>query len=356
MAAAELARRVGVTRQTIHAIEAGSYVPHTLVALKLARELEVSVEELFSLEADTPPAPKPLHAEMLSTSPPVKGQPVRICAIGDRILSVPVNPSPYFLHEADGVILKTGRASGKADLAVYSPGQPVGSRLLVAGCDPAIGLVAGILAQSSGVDIVPAPAASRLALRWLIEGKIHVAGTHLRDAETGEFNVPVVRREYPDQDLAIVTFARWEEGFVVAAGNPQNIRKVADLARKGIRFVNRETGSGSRALLDKLLAQDGIPSTRLTGYKRVAHGHLAAAYEVSAGQSDCCIATHSAARAFGLSFVPLQQERYDFVIRRSAMELPPVQGLLDVLQKSSLRRKLEVVAGYDTRQTGALLV
>jgi len=126
-------------------------------------------------------------------------------------------------------------------------------------------------------------------------------------------------------------------------------------ARRGVRLVNREAGSGSRALLDNLLAEAGVPHTKLAGYQRVAYGHLAAAYAVCSYEADCCIATRSAAQTFGLHFVPIQSERYDFVMRGKSLELPAVQSFLDVLQRASLRRKLEVLAGYDTAQTGVVL-
>jgi len=353
--AADLARRVGVSRQTIYAIEAGSYVPNTEVALKLARELEVSVEELFSLETGHQHDPKPLHGVVLSATAPARGQPVRVCKLGNWLVSIPVNASPYLLPEADGIISKLGRSEGRAELVVCSQEDSFTKRIVLAGCDPAIGLLARMVEQLSGVEIVSAEASSRLALTWLKDGRIQIAGSHLKDPETGEFNLPLVRREFPGEDLAVVTFARWEEGFVTVPGNPKAIKQVADLARRNVRFVNREKGSGSRALLDSLLGQAGISSGKLAGYDRVAHGHLAAAYAVYADQADCCIATRAAAQGFGLDFLPVQSERYDFVMRRETLELPPVQSFLDVLQKATLRRKLQVLAGYDTTQTGVVL-
>lgn len=354
--ASDLARRVGVSRQTIYAIEAGTYVPNTEVTLRLARELEVSVEDLFSLDTEKPVTPEALVSEVLSPTAVFKGQAVRVCQVGSRLISIPVNASPYFLPEADGVVSKAGRARDKAELVVFSKDEQDRKKVILAGCDPAIGLVARMVERLSGVEIVSAAASSRLALTWLKEGKVHVAGTHLEDPETGEFNLPFIRREFPDEDFTVVTFARWEEGFVTAPGNPKKIRKAEDLAKKTVRFVNRETGSGSRALLDSLLAQSDVPAKRIAGYDHVAYGHLAAAYSVLASEADCCLATRAAAQTFGLDFVPLKSERYDFVMRRASLEMPAVQVFLDVLQRASLRRKLEVLAGYDTAQTGAVLV
>jgi molybdate-binding protein len=153
-----------------------------------------------------------------------------------------------------------------------------------------------------------------------------------------------------------VTFAIWEQGLVLEAENPKGIRSVADLARKNVSIVNREKGAGSRSLLDEKLREAGIPPSKVRGYDRVAYGHLAAALAVSMHEADCCIATRSAARAFGLSFVPLATERYDLVIRRQHARLPAVEAMLDLLNRAAIRSKLEILAGYDTSHTGEVLV
>lgn len=355
--ASDLARRVNVSRQTIYAIEAGTYVPNTEVALNLARELEVSVDELFSLQDGPPHGSESLAAEVLSAEAPVKGQPVRICQIGARWVSVPVSASPYYMPEADGIVKGAvrGKAS-RADLLVFAKEEASQKRLVLAGCDPATGLLAHMVEKISGVEVVCAGASSKLALTWLVEGKVHIAGSHLEDQKTGEFNLPFIRKQFPDEEFTVVTFARWEEGFVVAPGNPKSIQKAEDLARKNVRFANREPGSGSRALLDKLLEKAGVDAHKVQGYDRVAFGHLAAAYCVLTAEADVCLATRSAAQTFSLDFVPLHSERYDLVMRRRTADLPAVKAFLDVLQRATLRRKLEVLAGYDTSQTGAVVM
>ena len=138
-------------------------------------------------------------------------------------------------------------------MVVFAKEEAAHKRLVLAGCDPATSLLANMVERSSGVEVVSAAASSKLALAWLKEGKVHIAGSHLEDARTGEFNLPYVREEFPGDEMIVVTFARWEKGLVVASGNPQNIREPADPARKDVRIVNREPGLGSRALLDKLL-------------------------------------------------------------------------------------------------------
>ena len=353
--ASDLARRLAVSRQTIYAIEAGTYVPNTELALNLARELEVTVNELFALSAGLQKSPESVAAEVLSASAPAKGQPVRICQIGSRWVSVPVSATPYYMPEADGVIKRSNRTDGRADLVVFAKEEAAQKRLVLAGCDPATSLLSSMVERISGVEIVSAAASSKLALAWLKEGKAHIAGSHLEDPKTGEFNLPYIREVFPNEDILVVTFARWEEGLVVAPANPKSVRKPEDLARRGVRIVNRELGSGSRALLDKLLAKAGVAASKLQGYDHVAYGHLAAAYCVLSGEVDACIATRSAAQTFNLDFVPLHSARYDLVMRKRTADLPSVKAFLDVLQRASLRRKLEVLAGYDTSQTGTLV-
>lgn len=346
IAAADIAKRIGVTRQTIYAIEAGNYVPNTEVALKLAQVLEVAVEELFALDERREQGVSSMPAEFLGTSKAAKGQAVRLGQVGAKWVSVPVSASPYFLPEADGILTDRNR------VAVFPIDGGAKKRIVLAGCDPATSLLAHMVERGTGVEVVHAPASSELALRWLKEEKVHIAGSHLEDPKTAEFNLPFIRRGFGGEEIGVITFAEWEEGFVVARGNPKNIRTVGDLPRKNVWFMNRQSGSGSRLLIDKLLKGAGVTPRSVQGYSRVAAGHLAAAYAIVSGDADCCLATRSAARAFGLGFVPLHSERYDFVFRRSTLESPAVQTFMDVLQRSSLRRKLETLAGYDTSKTG----
>lgn len=354
--AAELARKAGVTRQTIYAIEAGTYVPNTEVTLQLARELEVTVEELFSLPGARHETISALTAEYLGQTAPGDGQAVRVSRVGTRWVSVPVDARPYHLPEADAVVAGAPVRSRKARLCLFSEEQTVRNQIVLAGCDPATSLLARMVERFSGVEIVHAPASSQLALNWLKEGKVHIAGSHLQDPESSEFNLPLIRRQFPNRDMSVITFARWEEGLVLGPGNPKHIRGIEDLGRKSVTLMNRERGSGSRALLDSLIRSAGLATRVVRGYGRVAFGHLAAAHAVLAGDADCCIATRSAAQTFGLDFIPLRSEQYDFVLHRVTLGLASVEALCDALQRATLRRKLETLAGYDTSQTGVIRV
>jgi molybdate-binding protein len=233
---------------------------------------------------------------------------------------------------------------------LHSPEEMTG-RILVAGCDPGMSLLERH-ARPAGLQLILAHRNSSQALALLKRGMVHVAGTHLRDPATGESNIAEIERVFPSHAVAVVSFAVWEEGIVVAKGNPKGIRGIEDLSRSGMRMVNRETGSGSRLLLDSHLKRLKINPNRVNGYADLAMGHLQAAWQVRAGVCDCCIATRGAALVSGLDFVPLTSERYDLAIRRSHLNLPGIQALLDVLNRSSFRRELVAIGGYDTASTG----
>jgi molybdate-binding protein/DNA-binding XRE family transcriptional regulator len=348
MAAAKLAGVVGVSRQTIYAIEDGSYLPNTALALRLARALEVRVEDLFALPPESGETEVHVTAELLSE----ESRFVRLCEVHGRIMAAPAAPVPVYLPLADGVVRSSAGRSASVSLAAR---PERGKQILLAGCDPALSLLTKTLAPS-GFEIVNAPASSRRALQWLKEGKVHAAGAHLRDRRTGEYNVPIVRRLFPGDAVRMITFAAWEEGLVFRSGNPKHIGSIADLARPDVRIVNREKGSGSRDLLDSGLAAAGVAPTSVQGYRDIAQGHLAAALSVATGAADCCVATRSAARCFGLDFHPLSTERFDLAIASASLQLPAVQTLLDTLNRSTLRKQLHTFAGYDTSETGKVLV
>lgn len=340
---ADLAAKVGVSRQTIHAIEAGNYLPNTEVTLKLARELRVAVEDLFSLPDERVEKPDVVTAEYLGQGTGQKGQAVRMGRVGGTWVSVPVDSRPYHLPEADAVVGSMGSGSPGARsrgsrIHLFSRQDAIGEKIVLAGCDPATNLLARMVETQSGVGVLHAPASSRLALDWLKAGKVHIAGSHLEDPGSAEFNLPFIRRRFRNRDMAVITFARWEEGFVVAPGNPREIRNVGDLGRRDVSLMNREQGSGSRGLLDGLIGKAGLAAASVRGYDDVAFGHLSAAHAVVTGQADCCVATRSAARAFDLDFVPLRSERYDFVLERNTLALPAVKVFFDVLQPSGSTR------------------
>jgi putative molybdopterin biosynthesis protein len=350
LAAAELAQRVGVSRQTIYAIEDGSFVPNTAVSLRLARALDVTVEQIFSIDEETS---KPVSATLLAGDQANNGQLVRLCRIGERLVAVPASFIPTYLPPSDGIVESKSGLTVSVKSTADVPQS--GNRLLLAGCDPALSLLNEML-SASGIEIVAVPCSSRTALQWLKQGQVHAAGSHLFDHATGDYNLPIIRRLFPQDAVKVVTFAVWEQGLVTRPGNPKRIRTIAEVGGKGVTIINREKGSGSRDLLDRGLREAGIDHKRVKGYESIAQGHLAAAFAVASGAADCCIATRSAARCFGLDFIPLAVERFDLSFTKASLELPAAKALLDLLNRSTFQNKLQAIAGYDTAHTGQLLV
>jgi putative molybdopterin biosynthesis protein len=355
LSAADLAARAGVIRQTIYAMEAGNYVPNTVVALRLARILEVRVEDLFSLPSESPARETEQVTLLPQPESPGAGEPVQLCRVGRRLVASAPSPLPWYLPTADATLREEPGRAGKATVELFHAEYDHSNRILVAGCDPAISVLARHL-ERAGVELIVAHRNSSQALKLLQQNSVHVAGTHLRDEASGESNLPAIHRIFGRKSVALISLAIWEEGIVVAQGNPKSIRSIDDFARPDVRIVNRETGAGSRMLLDQQLGRLGIAGQAVRGYDRVASGHLPAAWQVRTGEGDACIATRAAARAFGLAFIPLVSERYDLALRRQLLDHPPIQTLLDTLSRATFRRELEGVGGYDTTAAGRRLL
>lgn len=353
ISAAHLAEVIGVSRQTIHAMEAGRYVPNTVVALRLARALETTVEDLFRLPDDPVAEPPVQQVSLLPGNGAVlHGQPVQVGRVGKRLIASAPTPESWYLPVGDGIV-KTSAAE-KASVRLFAPEESLENRIIVAGCDPGISVLARH-ARAAGIDLILAHRNSSQSLQLLDDGCIHIAGSHLKDEDSGESNLPQIQRLFPAKSVAIVSFAWWEEGFVVSPGNPRNIRTIQDLARPGVTVVNREQGAGARLLLDHQLAAAKMDPKQIRGYGTDASGHLQAAWRVYAGEVDCCIATRSAAQRFGLGFVPLARERYDFILRRRDLELPAIQTLFDILNRAAFRKELAAL-GYETGVSGSRIL
>jgi molybdate-binding protein len=260
--------------------------------------------------------------------------------VDGKLVAVPWTPDVFAVPIADATAL--GDSSAGRVTAGLREGRTVDEgRLLIAGCDPAVSILASSLQRLAQVELIAVPSSSRKALQLLEDGLVHLAGTHLRNSAA---DIP--------PNCRVFTFAEWEEGLIVAKGNPLGVRGFGDL-QGAVRIINREVGSGSRALLDSGLAEAGLTGGGVAGYERIAPGHLSAAMAVARGDADCCIAPRIAANVFGLDFLPLLAERYELVIPEQRLDLPSVQALLDVLQRRSLRRELEALGGYDTAATGS---
>jgi putative molybdopterin biosynthesis protein len=196
---------------------------------------------------------------------------------------------------------------------------------------------------------------SLTALRMLGRGEAHAAGMHLWDPESGEYNLPYVRRELAGRRIVVVTLSQWQQGLIVARGNPKGIAGPADLARRDLTIVNREAGAGSRTTLDMWLRQAGITPHRVRGYQREVLSHVEVAAAVASGVADVGPGILAVARALGVDFLPLQDERYDLVIPLEFLNATPVQAVLDIAVSAPFQEELEALGGYDSSRTGTVV-
>lgn len=357
----ELAGRAGISRQAFAAVESGRATPSTAVALRLARALNTTVETLFSLADDLPPV---MEAELVGPTPGSgsneSDNPRRasLTPVGDRLLARPLTGTTsagdgsarYGLVAADGMILSGGGATSKVMVQPFDQGEIQMPCVSLLGCDPSVGILEAGLRQR-GVRLAWVEEASYQALGGLSRGEAHIAGCHLRDDATGRYNHPWAQRMLPF-GYTLIAFATWRQGLMVSAGNPKGITGIGHLDRPDVTIVNRPAGSGSRSLLDRLLASQGIPPESVRGYSRELRGHLEVAAAVASGLADTGIGVHAAASALGLDFLPLEEERYDLVIPDHFLDEPAVQILLDLLRMPSVHRKVETLAGYDVAGMG----
>ncbi|KQR15607.1 substrate-binding domain-containing protein [Deinococcus sp. Leaf326] len=355
----ELAAQVGISRQALHAVETGTYVPGTLTTFRLAQVLGCGVEDLFTLAAPEVGATLCGAAPGGALTGPVR---VQLAQVGTRTLAYPLSGEASLGQDADGLAHGAG-APGEVRVELLEGAARPGRTLVVTGCDPALGLLARQLGRGGGgpgtrpqeVRALWHPAVSLDALRALRRGEAHAAGIHLWEAGGGESNLPAVLRELPGMPAQLFTLWSWEQGLMVAPGNPHGISGVADLLRPGLRLVGRGPGAGSRVLLDAWLAGLGLGESeraRLPGYRDEAPTPLAAAARVALGAADLAPGPRSAAWAHGLDFVPVQRERFDLVVPGEHLDHPALAALLLGAAQPGFQAELRALGGYDPAHAG----
>lgn len=360
----QLADGALVTRQAVCAIEADQYLPTTAVALRFANVLGCHVEDIFSLKTTGDLIEGDWVWPGTAVSEIQPRTRVKVAKVENRFVIRPVAALGEILNytvPADGLIIgkaRSGARAAKSDRRVrvrlLRERQIVEREIAVAGCDPAINLASEYLHRHKDTStVVGWSMGSAAALDALKRKEVHMAGLHILDAKTGESNLPYLRRHLQGDDYIVVTFAAWEEGLIVRAGNPKQIRGVDDLVRSDVLLVNREEGAGARMLLDQRLAALGIKGTTLKGYGSFVSSHFEVARHVSEGQADTGIGVRSAAHIFGLDFIPLQQARYDLVLpQRYLAGHPGLSHLLDAIASRQFRTEVEALGGYDMTETG----
>lgn len=229
--------------------------------------------------------------------------------------------------------------------------------LMAAGSnDPAIEALQGLLlSEDTDCYLFSASTGSRGGLAALAAGRADLAFCHLLDPASEEYNVPFVQRELAAVPSAVVTLLHRELGLVVAPGNPKRIAGFGDLARRGVRFVNRQAGSGTRLLVDTRLAEAGVTPGRVAGYRREVRTHIEVGLEVLHGAADAGVAAASVARLLRLDFVPVARERFDMVLPKDIYFARPVRRLLEVVGGRRFREQVRKLGGYETEESGRVV-
>ncbi|HTW87104.1 MAG TPA: substrate-binding domain-containing protein [Candidatus Binataceae bacterium] len=346
----ELAIRAGISRQALNAVESGIYQPGVQVALKIAQQLGETVERLFGQQET-----QQLAAAWVDENvAPRCGSHVALARVAGRLVALNQPAVDFKLAPACGVLEQAGQ--GRVAVNPLRTQNEVDSTLLIAGCDPAVAILADWLRrQHSSVTILALTRSSRAALSALVKRQVHVAGVHLRDPKSGEYNRAPTLGMPGKRKVVLVNFARWELGIATAPGNPLGIRGCEDLSRADLKIANREVGAGARMALDEALAALNLDRRRVAGYKRELCGHLEVASAIAENNADFGVTIRVAAQAYGLGFIPLRTERYDLVIPESEMATAPVRMVLDALNSQRLARELTTLCSYDTTDTGRVM-
>lgn len=288
---------------------------------------------------------------------------VAVGRVGDKLLAAP-------LSRGSGVITSLVRADGLAILPRGSQGLPAGAEVQVrlyrspmeldrtifaiGSHDISLDLMAQFLAQRDR-RLASANVGSLGGLVALRRGEAHLAGSHLLDPETGEYNLAYIRQYLPGVALKLVGLVGRQQGLLVARGNPKKIETLADIARPDVNFVNRQRGAGTRVLLDYHLDLLGIAPEIVRGYNQEEYTHLAVAAAVASGRADCGLGIAAAAQALDLDFIPLYDESYDLVIPEEYYRSDLLAPLLEVLGEPAFCQAVAAMPGYDTRRMGTIV-
>ncbi|MHC5740076.1 substrate-binding domain-containing protein [Nostoc sp.] len=355
MSQQDLANIASVTRQTISGVESGLYAPSVAITLRLAKALGCQVEDLFWLERDLP------EIEAVLAKPVPNGQQLRVSVarVGGQWIAYPLIGKDAFRQDmipADGESTSLAGTNKVRVRLLDDNLDTLHNTVVIAGCAPVISLWARATERwHPQLRVQYNFANSMAALHSLCRGEAHIAGMHLYDPETGEYNTPFVRDVLAGREAVLITLGVWEEGLLLKSGNPMGIRTVSDLVAGGATIVNREIGSGSRMLLEQTLQKEQIPFDAVQGFDNILKTHQDVAQAVVRGVADAGISTASVATAFGLGFIPLHRSRYDLVILKEYLEEAPVQQLLSTLGHRMVHSQFEILGGYDISKIGEVV-
>ena len=326
----ELAGRAGISRAGVSSIETNRLVPSTSAALALAAALDCRVEDLFQLGS-------PAAREVAWAWQPYR-EPCRYwrASIAGRELVYPTEPTNLGIIGHDGV---------------YQDGQfreqlaaAPSDTLVVASCDPAIGLLADEISRRSSFRLIAFPRSSREALALLAQGLLHVAGVHLATVGCRGQNAAAAK-ERLHGGFCLLRGARWQEGLALAPG--LQLHSVRAALQSRARWVGREAGSAARELLDELLSDHRPP-------RHIAYGHRGVAEAIRCGWADIGVCLRLVGEEAGLDFLGVREEEYDYCYPVELEGDPRIQALVETVRSSAYRGMLGDLPGYDAAETGEL--
>jgi putative molybdopterin biosynthesis protein len=289
---------------------------------------------------------------------------VRMGYVEGRLIASPLN-------RGSGVVTSFMKADGIIEIPQgvegYETGASVRVRLLrplrelernlvaIGSHDPLMDELSDLMRRTWGnISMSSSHVGSMGGLMAVRRGEAHVAGTHLLDESTGEYNTAFVKKHFPKGGVRLVECVKRTQGLMIRKGNPLNIKEFRDIAKEGLRYVNRQKGSGTRILCDYLCKKDGIDSNSIYGYEREEFTHTSVAALIAADSADAGLGIYSAAKLYDLDFLPICDEQYDLLIPDYAWDTPMVQRLLETLKSSAFREKLRELGGYTTENPGTV--
>jgi putative molybdopterin biosynthesis protein len=325
---------------------------------------------IYSLLGLQAPAPETIAAKLSRQVASSLGQEefirVKLGSVSGNLIATPVTRGAgalMSLVRADGVIRVPAQSEGIAagsEVAVelLRAGRDIESTIVCIGShDNALDVLGNFLRKKHpGLFLSSAHVGSMGGLLALKRGEAHLAGTHLLDEETGEYNAGAVRKLLPDTRVVLVNLVYRTQGFIVPRGNPKGVKGFEDLKREDVVFVNRQAGAGTRLLTDLFLKKLKIDPNSVKGYHHEEFTHMAVAADVLSGAADTGLAVLSAAQALGLDFVPVAQERYDLAIPQAFYDTPGLQALLGVIRTDrEFRDRIVAMGGYDVSDMGKVM-
>ena len=326
---------------------------------------EIFVEPLLARWTGRPPRqPETVSAALTRkiTSPAGDDDYVRVAVgmVGDRTIAAPLSRGSGVitsLVRADGIMIIPRGSQGypageEVEVRLYRPRQTLRKTIFAMGSHD---LTLDLLAQFLSLNDRRLSSANVGSLGGLIalkRGHAHLAGSHLLDPESGEYNVSYLQEHLPGLPLRLITLVKRTQGLILKPGNPKNILGLEDLTRGDVALINRQRGAGTRLLLDYHLKELGISSEEVNGYDQEEFTHLTAAAAVLSGRADAALGIEPAAHALEMDFIPLDEERYDLVIPKEHLKGTLLDPLLDLLHDSDFRNTVDAIAGYNTAAMG----